>query len=1260
MNLSSKSSITVAGRKATISALAAIALIPAGVAFADQWHKDLAKGREGINLPAALQYLKQQGLQPKSKVVVGIVDSGLDTLCRDIKPSLWVNPEETDRSLPDNGYPGDLHGWNFLGTRDGSFNMTSAGTEEYREFKRLYPKYKNITPQAVTDTAEYSYYLRMRRKAGIDSYLKFYAFNLEKDKCVNRLDSVVKASIPAQVLDTISIGALASRLPDSKQIENDFAAIATDIIKGGSKMPWKTLVGNHRKAFALMKERIASIEGKSDKRLLMGDDLNNAADRFYGNNILQSDGCDHGTFVAGIVAGRGVIDPNVSGIYPEAKLMIIRAIPEGDEYDKDVASSIRYAVDNGAKVVNLSLGKLTSPNPQMVNDAIAYALDKDVLIIQAAGNSHLDLEPINYFPTGRDKDGKRFANFVRVASSNQNGGISPITNYGATKVDLFAPGDDITGNTVNNEFMTSSGTSIAAPVTAAVAAMVRAYYPTLTAPEVKQILIDCCRKYPALTGKAVSGGVIDAENALRLAADREMWKRVNLLTQENLDKVMDGRTPYSNWICGTSSLYYDVKTDNGIKFYLVDAATGKKRLMIKDYEKFIKERNAICGDSAKADRAAVYGINFEKGNTKFFTFKHKGKVLKYDIASGKLALASEKETKKREATGTIRRSYADCDSPDSLYTTLGCGYDLYVRNNKTGVIKRITTDGKEDASHTFRCKSDTTSNNACGSWRGMRYVQVLNDNSSVLRTGLIHSVGNKRPTADVYRMPMPGDSGVKQTRILWHNPLTDETRYLPIEKYKDQVVEVNFYKDQEQMFFTRRSRKGDKTDLCRINLNNGTVDELISETTEPHGNLSLFNYQILGKGDEFLWWSERTGRGNYYLYDRNGKLKNRISQGDSLVAGNIVHVDTVGRAIVFAAYGNEPGVNPYYKYFYRATLDGKKQRLLTPDLGTHELSLSTDHRYAVDKYSRNDMAPRFNVISLGKNPSKYEFERVDISPVTKLGYKCPEMFTVKAADGVTDLYGIMYTPSNLDTTRLYPVITNVYPGPQDDQVPRGFVLDDNYNQSLAEMGFIVINSSSRGSSPLRGNKFYTYGYGNMRDYPLADDKHTIETLAKRYLFMDLNRVGIYGHSGGGFQTAAAILTYPDFYKVGLAASGNHDNNIYIQNWGEAFHGIDEVTDPKTGKTEFKTSIPTSMEIVQNLKGRLMLVHGDIDKNVSPSHTLRLADALINKGKYFDMLLMPNKDHGLNSVYYTNLIRKYFFENLMRPNFRVSLPTPRKD
>ena len=410
---------------------------------------------------------------------------------------------------------------------------------------------------------------------------------------------------------------------------------------------------------------------------------------------------------------------------------------------------------------------------------------------------------------------------------------------------------------------------------------------------------------------------------------------------------------------------------------------------------------------------------------------------------------------------------------------------------------------------------------------------------------------------------------------------------------------------------------------------------LIQEVVKPHLNITLSGYKVIQKTGDIIWWSERSGRGNYYLYNKNGQFKNRITQGDDLIAGSILDINTSNNTIIFAGYGKEKGSDPCYTYYYKANLNGKQQELLTHGDGTHELSFSEDKLFAIDSYSRMDLPTVYNVVSIAQPKKNFEVIRRSDEALKAVGWQPPKLISLKAADNKTMLYGLMYLPYNLDVNKKYPIISNVYPGPQDDQLPRSFTLDDNGNQSLANMGFIVVNIPPRGSSPLRGKDFYTYGYGNLRDYPLADDKHSLEQLASKFSFIDLSRVGIYGHSGGAFMTVAAMLTYPSFYKVGVAASGNHDNNIYIQWWGETFHGLN-------GK------IPTNIELAKNLQGRLLLIHGDMDDNVPYASTLRLANAFIKEGKRFDMLILPGKDHSVWGNYFQNKVRYYFKEHLVSP------------
>ena len=725
------------------------------------------------------------------------------------------------------------------------------------------------------------------------------------------------------------------------------------------------------------------------------------------------------------------------------------------------------------------------------------------------------------------------------------------------------------------------------------------------------------------------------------------WEKVEKLSASSLEPCMSGRSVYPNWIKGTSCFYYDVKQGDTNTYYLFDARTGRKTPLVKDIEGFINRYARLTGDTLDSKAFHLSGLSFRDGRTDRFYISHDQKTLVCDIRKGTLSLADQPASLSGHEV-TFSGNY---HSPDSAFTMMGSGYNLFVRDNRTGQVKQVTTDGKENASYTYRFANDTLPSHSRGFWLGHRYLYLLKDQSEVQELSLINSLTPGRPRTNTFKMPMPGDAGVNRYRLFWYDADKGEGRLLPIDKYPDQEVDLGTYRSNEALYFTRRNRRADSLDLCRVNVAEGTVTEVISETVSPHINLTLSGYRVLLGGKRILWWSERTGKGHYYLYDSQGRLLNRVTQGYQLVAGNILRIDSARNEIVFAGYGNEPGINPYYTFYYKASLDGKKQTLLTPGNGNHELSLSPDGRYAVDKYSRVDCLPVTRALSVEHPSRSHLVEEADGTALLAAGWRPPVLLKLKAADGQTDLYGIMYLPSDLDPGRKYPLITNVYPGPQDDQIPQSFVIDDNGNQSLAELGFIVINVAPRGSSPLRGRDFYCYGYGNLRDYPLADTKHVIEELAKTHPYIDLDRVGIYGHSGGGFQTVAAMLTYPDFFKVGVAASGNHDNNIYIQWWGEIFHGVEARQDSVTRRTVFTSKIPTNMELAANLQGDLLLITGDVDKNVPPSSTYRLAHALIKANKRFDMFVLPGKDHGVMDEYYINLIRYYFVEHLLQASHR---------
>jgi dipeptidyl-peptidase-4 len=490
-----------------------------------------------------------------------------------------------------------------------------------------------------------------------------------------------------------------------------------------------------------------------------------------------------------------------------------------------------------------------------------------------------------------------------------------------------------------------------------------------------------------------------------------------------------------------------------------------------------------------------------------------------------------------------------------------------------------------------------------------------------------------------------------------------------------------------------------------------------------------------------IWWSERSSWGHFYLYDRSGKLKNAITAGD-FRASSIVHIDAKHRILYFRANAREAGENVYFNHLYSVYFDGTGLTLLDPGNANHDSSLSPTRQYVVDNCSGFDQTPQ-SVLRDARGNKVMDLEKADLSKLQEVGWRMPETFIVKAADGVTDLYGHLWKPFDFDPKKKYPVIAHVYPGPQTESMVHSFQ-PISPQQQLAQLNFIVIQVGNRGGTPLRSKAYQSHSYWDMRDYGLADKKTAIEQLAARSPWVDIDRVGIYGHSGGGFMSAAALLVKPynEFFKVAVASAGNHDNNIYNHSWAERYHGMkevpvgkeevkkdppkkgfkkmgeelpddadqdgggkqggdkkddknikskddvkkddtkkddvkkddtkkddtkkddktkddtkkddtkkDDMKDDKTKEkeaTQFQIKVPTNPELAANLKGKLLLVHGDMDNNVHPGHTIRLADALIKANKRFDMLILPGKAHGFADYqpYFTQRMWEYFAEYLL--------------
>lgn len=523
---------------------------------------------------------------------------------------------------------------------------------------------------------------------------------------------------------------------------------------------------------------------------------------------------------------------------------------------------------------------------------------------------------------------------------------------------------------------------------------------------------------------------------------------------------------------------------------------------------------------------------------------------------------------------------------------------------------------------------------------GDKFILPRIDHRGVRKFGMMWGGDYIIPTTLTYEYEIPGDTIVKTTHYYIGDCKLQTLREVDIAKWRcQQVVPQKADGVDDRIFFWRNKKTRDVAELCTID-GEGHLRVLITEAAKPRINPDMFECKVTNKGNDIFLWSDRTGWGHIYHYDGDGKLLNAVSAG-SWTAGRICAVDEKAKRLFFYGYGREAGRNPSYQHLYRAGYNGKDLRLLTPEDAEHAVHVSPNCQLVVDNFSTVSTPPTIVVRSCdGKLLDT--LERSDVGQLYAYGWKAPEQFTVKAADGKTDLYGLMWKPYDFDPSRKYPVISQVYPGPFTETVWNAFTVFDKYhNAALAQRGFIVVVFGHRGSSPLRDKAYNTYGYGNLRDYPLADDKAGLEHLAQSHAFVDLTRVGIVGHSGGGMMAAAAIMTYPDFYKAAVASSGNYDNRVYNRMWGETYQGI--------AGDNAQFTVKTVQELAPRLKGHLMLVTGDVDQNVHPIHTQRLVEALIKANKDFDLLVLPGQQHHYDFKHqmYFERRKRDFFERWLK-------------
>ncbi|PQB08138.1 S9 family peptidase [Polaribacter filamentus] len=760
---------------------------------------------------------------------------------------------------------------------------------------------------------------------------------------------------------------------------------------------------------------------------------------------------------------------------------------------------------------------------------------------------------------------------------------------------------------------------------------------------------------------------------------------------ENLAKMVHSTDVNPHWLKKGNRFWYAYKTSDGSNHYLVDLDKKSKNELFDNVKmakwlteitkdpydakhlpkldfKFNEAENAIHFRVESTEEVEFVdekediendSISTKSEKTKTPKMEKKTYYLEYRLGSNGLKIINTKKEEKKpwEKWANI--------APDSSIVLYSKQFNLYwmdkinfkkfIKNEKdsTVVENQWTKDGEDNYGYGGSSREDNVDKDenkdkrkgAWGTWShdSKKFVFEKSDSRHIKDLWVINSTGKKRPTLETYKYHMPGEQEYYKSELLIFDIPTKTHVKVPLDTVRQQSLNV-FRAPRKQsdrdddftpslllskkgkLYFSVISRDRKKYDVCVADINTGEYKVLIEERFNTYiesAPLILFNNET-----EMLHWAERDGWAHFYLYDANGNLKNQVTEGDYHVAG-FEGLDEKSRTLYFTANGVNKEHDPYYAHTYKISLNGSGMKTLDPGDFTTTSSMSDSNQYFVNNFSRVNTTPKSEVRDTN-GKLVLDLETADLSQLLASGYQFPEPFKVKADDGITDIYGVMYKPFDMDSTKVYPLLEYVYPGPQTEAVNKSFSYRMDRLDRMAQVGFVVITLGNRGGHPDRSKWYHNYGYGNLRDYGLADKKYVAQQLANKHQFIDIDKVGIYGHSGGGFMSTAAMLVYPDFFKAAVSSAGNHDNRVYNSWWSETHHGVKEEIDEK-GKISYKYDIDYNQSLAKNLKGHLMLIHGDMDNNVHPAGTIRMAEQLIKAHKRFEFMIMPGQRHGFGDM-----------------------------
>ncbi|MCE5171865.1 DPP IV N-terminal domain-containing protein [Paenibacillus profundus] len=753
---------------------------------------------------------------------------------------------------------------------------------------------------------------------------------------------------------------------------------------------------------------------------------------------------------------------------------------------------------------------------------------------------------------------------------------------------------------------------------------------------------------------------------------REQYERAEqLLYTHWMKHVFNGRV-VPQWVGGTNRFWYrrDVRlgTEKGTEFIVVNPANGTSKPVF-DHERLASSLSAVLYKRVTPYHLPIDELEFHEDEN-VIRFEAAGERWECDLCSYRCA----------KMKPLLKPAMHELLSPDGQWAAYTEKYNLYIRHMETGEVRQLTHDG--EAYYDYASEPEVSNKIARGNVQLPPAALWSPDSKKLLTQRLdqrlireLHLVQNvpaneqdQRPVLHTQRYASPGDEHVAQADIVICDIDRQESIKVDAPRmtmgnntlFSQLAPQAAWSLNGKQAYYMDMARDHRSAKLLVADAETGAARTAVEERSDTFlfidlyhfGNLDIHirvkpNFQLL-QDDTVLWLSERDGWAHLYLFDSvTGQLVRQLTSGEWNVR-RLVAVDECKGWIYFTAGGREAGRDPYYQHLYRIRLDGTCLNLLTPEDADHKIAFAPDLRYFIDTYSRVDQPP-VSVLCEEDGGIVRELEQADIELLLEQGYQIPERFTVKARDGVTDLYGILVRPASFDPEQSYPLIDYFYGGPQLLNTPKSFIWDaallgvdfSGGAQSLAQLGFVTIIMDGMGT-PFRSKAFHDVSDGKLEEAAgLLDHAGAIRQLAERYPFIDQERVGIWGVSGGGYGSTRAMLQHSDVYKVAVSAAGNHNQLTYISMWGERFQGLVDPEHPERYATQ------DNAQLAGNLKGKLLLAHGDMDDNVHPAQTLRLVDALIHANKDFDLLVMPNVGHSIDrNPYFIRRKWDYFVQHLL--------------